>query len=215
MRTSTWHRHFRHWHRHVASWHVPGSPNDDSPLQFAIFELVVIVEAARADDHHVAGLTRLLGTENAHLVDLQAEIVLRMGIRRHVVRAVVVVREQHAGAGGDDELRWRRHAVSADGDPEGVAGRRGLRWRPATSAAAGSQVVHSASIIETALKGWPTPPSLRPRLRPVSKLDSGRERKYSVPGLRVLARIEVAQTVRIAAIEDPLAELDTNGADDT
>ena len=79
------------------------SVNDD-PASPHIAELrihwwiIVIVKSARFCDDQVLRLAILPGVQQAHRIDLDTQIVLRMRIRFHIVTSRIVVHEQHARA---------------------------------------------------------------------------------------------------------------------
>ena len=76
----------------------------DLPREVRRAGIVVIVKAARSDGHEIPCLSALAGRQETDLVDLRAIRVLRMWIRRHVVRARVVIDEQHARTRADFDI---------------------------------------------------------------------------------------------------------------
>jgi len=82
---------------------------------------MVMETADRAVRDHVAGLSALTCAQESHLVDLETIRVLRMRIRRHVVRLVVVVDERHLTAARDDDV-FRVHGAVRDRDRRRVHG---------------------------------------------------------------------------------------------
>ena len=81
-----------------------GSPDNDPAFQVVVVGIVVIVEAAGADDVEVAGFAALTLDEHADLVDGRALLMVGMIIRRHVMTSWVVIDEENARAGRDGEL---------------------------------------------------------------------------------------------------------------
>jgi len=85
---------------------APGAPEHplldrDLPQQLGVRRIVVIVELAGARRVQVAGRELLPGLQKAHGVERRAVSVFRVRVGRHVVRARVVVDEEHARADGD------------------------------------------------------------------------------------------------------------------
>ena len=81
---------------------------------------------------HVPRLSPLSGIQEPDLIDLRTVRVIRMRIRVHHVRLVVVVDERHLTAARHDDVLGRRRAV-ADRDRVGGDGTRRRRRRAARS----------------------------------------------------------------------------------
>src|SRR5688500_20331336 len=88
---------------HARAW-LLSLPDHNPAFEPGIVGMEMIVEAARARDDEVAGFAALPWVEQAHRIDRRALEMIGVIVRRHVVRAAVVVDEQRARAGRHHEL---------------------------------------------------------------------------------------------------------------
>ena len=93
------------------------STDDDPACQQPIVRILVIVKAARTNGDEISGLPHLSRLQEPDLIDLGTEIVVRVGIRRHVMPARIVVDEEDARSRWDDQLRRRDRAAPGDRNP--------------------------------------------------------------------------------------------------
>ena len=95
---------------------MPQLLNDDSPVQVRIGFLHVVVEPAHSSDGEGAGLLGLTGDDEADVDDGRAVGMQMQGVRRDVVRPVVLVHERHPSTDRDGHLHRHKRIVRPDHD---------------------------------------------------------------------------------------------------
>jgi hypothetical protein len=102
--------------------HLESADNDSSDQEL-IVRILVVVKTASSHRHEIAGFTHLAGLQQPNLIDLGAEIVVRVWIRRHLVAPGIVVDEEDASAWRDDEFGRPHRAARRNRDAVRVVGR--------------------------------------------------------------------------------------------